>query len=205
MQNYSQSNQDLYVYENYFKNKPRGVFVDIGAHDGKTLSNTLFYENLGWEGICIEPLPSIYKKLILTRKCKCVCGAISDKDTDTVEFNAIEGYAEMLSGIADNYDPRHSERVTRELVSYGGSKSTIKVPNFKFNELIDYTHIDFLSVDTEGNELNILKTIDFNKYVIDVITVENNFAESHLADFLCPLGYELVTRLEADFLFKKKV
>lgn len=205
MQSYSQSNQDLYVYENYFKNKLDGIFVDIGAHDGVSINNTILFEKLCWKGICIEPLPHIYEKLILNRKCKCVWGAISDKNTEVVKFNAVQGYAEMLSGIVEDYDPRHKSRIDRELAYYGGSKQIITVPNFRFNELIEFKHIDFLSIDTEGSELNILKTIDFNKYYIDIITVENNFAESQLEKFLETKGYKLITQLEADFLFKRKL
>jgi hypothetical protein len=45
------------------KDKENGVFVDIGAHDGETDSNSLFFENLGWKGFCIEPNPEMFNKL----------------------------------------------------------------------------------------------------------------------------------------------
>ena len=48
MKFYSQFQQDKFVYENYFKNKQNGFFVDIGAYDGEIDSNSLFFENLGW-------------------------------------------------------------------------------------------------------------------------------------------------------------
>ena len=51
------------MYENYFLNKPEGFFLDIGAHDGVTGSNTFFFEKLGWDGICLEPIPSVFDKL----------------------------------------------------------------------------------------------------------------------------------------------
>ena len=56
---YSQLGQDRFLNENYFKNKLTGTFVDIGAHDGNTYSNSKFFENLGWSGLCVEPIPNI--------------------------------------------------------------------------------------------------------------------------------------------------
>ena len=64
-ESFSQFNQDKFIFENFFPVKSDGVFVDIGAHDGITLSNTWFFENyLGWTGYCFEPNPSLFAKLV---------------------------------------------------------------------------------------------------------------------------------------------
>ena len=68
MNYYSQFGQDKYLNENFFHNKSNGTYVDIGAHDGITGSNTYFFDLLGWEGICFEPLPEIYNQLVINRK-----------------------------------------------------------------------------------------------------------------------------------------
>lgn len=53
----SQYSQDKFLNENFFKNKKNGVFIDIGAHDGITMSNSFFYEKqLGWDGLCVEQI-----------------------------------------------------------------------------------------------------------------------------------------------------
>ena len=57
MKFYSQCGQDKWAYENLFKNKNDGFFIEIGADDGIHFSNTKFFEDLGWNGICIEPSP----------------------------------------------------------------------------------------------------------------------------------------------------
>lgn len=50
--------------ERFFKNLKNGVFFDIGAHDGVSLSNTYFFEKeLGWSGICLEPIPEVFERL----------------------------------------------------------------------------------------------------------------------------------------------
>ena len=63
MKFYSQFEQDKFVYENFFINKNKGYFVDIGAHDGVTFSNSKFFEELEWDGVCIEPNPKVFSIL----------------------------------------------------------------------------------------------------------------------------------------------
>ena len=103
----SQYGQDKYINENFFKGKESGVFIDIGANDGVFLSNTLFFEKtLKWDGLAIEPLPVTFKKLKANRECTVVNACVNDIDGE-VSFMAVDGYAEMLSGIVDRYDDRH--------------------------------------------------------------------------------------------------
>lgn len=199
---YSQYQQDLFIFNNFFKNKHSGYFVDIGAHDGVTYSNSLFFENLGWSGLCIEPIKRVYDKLTQNRKCECLYGAISDKKTDFVEFCNIEGYSEMLSGILEDYDNRHKARILNEEKIYKTKRSKVKVPNFNFNDFVKNKTIDILDIDTEGNELSILKSIDYKTYSIGVILVENNFDTPNIKNFLTPLRFEFVQKLGADELYK---
>ena len=126
MKYYSQDGQDKFLVENLFKNKNNGFYVDIGANDGVSLSNTKVLEDIGWEGICVEPLPNSFEKLVDSRKCKSFNVAINN-DNSEIEFLKIDGYSEMLSGILENYDKRHLERIDRELVRFGGKKKVIKI------------------------------------------------------------------------------
>ncbi len=203
MKSYSQYEQDIYILNNFFQTKKDGTFVDIGAHDGVTLSNSLLFEELGWSGICIEPLPKIFEQLKQNRKCKCINGVISDKDELYVEFCAIEGYSEMLSGILDNYDERHKTRILHESNTFNCTRQKLKIPNFKFNNVVDFNHIDLLDIDTEGNELEILKTIDYNRYTIDLILVENNYNTNSIPDFLISKKFKYITTIGCDQVFKR--
>jgi len=63
----SQFGQDEYLYNNYFKNVNNGIYIDIGAYDGITGSNTYIFDHLGWTGFCIEPNKNVYKKLQTNR------------------------------------------------------------------------------------------------------------------------------------------
>jgi FkbM family methyltransferase len=66
----------------------------------------------------------------------------------------------MLSGLIDNYDARHLQRINQELKQHGGNKEIIDVSCYKLENILreqNINHIDYLSIDTEGNELAILK------------------------------------------------
>lgn len=202
---YSQYHQDEYIYELFFKNKYNGIFVDIGAHDGITYSNTFFFEkHLGWSGICVEPIPELFERLRTNRKCVCVQGCIFDK-SETAPFLKLGGRLEMLSGIIENYDPLHRKIIQEELDSCEIRSEVIQVQCYKLTDLLLDNHlhrVDFLSIDTEGGELGILQSIDFERIDIDVIQVENNY-QSPFQQFLEPMGYKKIISVGVDEIYQK--
>ncbi|KKP36088.1 MAG: hypothetical protein UR26_C0001G0132 [candidate division TM6 bacterium GW2011_GWF2_32_72] len=202
----SQYGQDRFVYETFFKNKSDGVFVDIGATDGETISNTFFFEkSLGWKGICAEPRGSVFNKLSDKRNCVCFNGCITDFNGET-EFLEIDGYSQDLSGIVKSYDSRHLQRIETELENYGGASKKIKTKCRRLNDLLkenNFARVDYLSLDIEGGELDVLKGINFDDVFIDVIDVENNYKDSRIKDYLMGQGYELVSRIACDEIYRK--
>ncbi|MBS0619967.1 MAG: FkbM family methyltransferase [Verrucomicrobia bacterium] len=205
---YSQCGQDAFVHQNFFQGVQEGVFVDIGAHNGISLSNTYFFEKeLGWNGICVEPIPEVFDALRQNRNCICVQGCIVSEPIEHAEFWRITGAPEMLSGLIHRYDPKHRERIRRELKKKRGALAVIDVRCYRLNELLEahqIDHVHFLSIDTEGGELEILKSIDFDRFQIDVIAVENNYQDPHFAPFMESKGYFLAKTLEQDQIFVKQ-
>lgn len=205
---YSQCGQDRYVNETFFKNKLNGVFIDIGAHDGICLSNTYFFENeLDWDGICIEPNPITFAKLQASRKAICISGCIANENIKGAEFLQITGPLSYYSGIVNKYEPLHLKRVEGELALCGGTKEIIKVDCYNLNDLLEQyeiAHVDFLSLDTEGGELEILKSINYDKIKIDVIAVENNYGDPGFKIFMKSKGYVLSKNLVQDHIFFHK-
>jgi FkbM family methyltransferase len=187
--------QDKYLNERYFKDKRKGVFVDIGAHDGISYSNTYFFEKeLGWSGICIEPLPSVFELLKKNRNCVCINACIS-QSKGIVDFIEVKGSAEMLSGMVSTYHPKHLERLKEEIQRDGGSYSVIRVQSDPLGDILDKYHIeniDYLSLDTEGGEFDILNSIDFTKCMIQAISVENNYGDVRIKALLGSKGFYLV-------------
>src|ERR1700754_3325813 len=124
---HSQYNQDRFLDEVVFNRKKNGYFLDIGAHDGKTLSNTYVFEKeRGFRGICFEPNPKVFAELKGNRQCTLINKGVGKKN-GKVEFMAIEGYAEMLSGVIENFDPAHLSRIDDDLKVKGGQKKIIEI------------------------------------------------------------------------------
>lgn len=203
---YSQIRQDEFLNKVVFDHKKNGFFIDIGAHNGRTFSNSLFFEMYkNWKGICIEPNPNVFTELNSFRKSinLNVCIGESDK---TVKFTQIEGYAEMLSGISEKYDKRHIERIERNLKSKGGKITEIDVKMMRLDSIEELKNkqVDFVSIDTEGNEFDILSSIDFDKLDIKAIVVENNYGDSRIKKHLLEFDYIPLVKLEFDEVYLKK-
>lgn len=189
MESYSQIGQDLAVLKHY-KNKKNGYFVEIGASDGINFSNTYLLEKeFGWKGVCVEALPKKFKLLCENRpNAVCIEKAVFNASGLTLKFDIAHSF-DMLSGISDYITERWSERVKSEC-------TTIDVKTITLTDLLKEANapafIDYLSLDTEGSEFEILKAHDFSKYKFGLIDVEHNHIEStrtNIKNLLISNGY----------------
>jgi len=163
---YSQQGEDLLVYRNFINSYINdGVFLELGACDGLLYSNTMFFEKyLGFKGILIEPVKGFYDQLVINRsKNSCYNYAISENSSDVdILLNG------AVSGIKDN--------MTESFINSWHSKSTTtKVQTKTLSSIFQeksISYIDFFSLDVEGGELDVLKTIDWNKISIYLICIE---------------------------------
>lgn len=201
----SQFGQDKWIAETLLPGKQQGIFVDIGANDGISISNTCYLEKqLGWNGLAVEPIPEINQKLRTNRKCIIVEGCVGPKN-GKITFQRISGYPEMLSGIKDEYHALHNARINAELKEYGGAIEEIDVDCYRFNDLMNHYNIksiDYLNIDTEGAELTILESIDFEKINIKVIGVENNYCDYRIPKLLVKHGYQFHSIVGDEFYVK---
>lgn len=207
MKFYSQYGQDKWLYDNYFKNKEKGFFMEIGADDGVDKSNTKFFEEtLEWDGICIEPSPDRFKLLETNRQCICENVAISDNEGE-VEFMDISGWGKALSGIVDKYNSSHMNRIQNELKNPNNKGySIVNVKTTTLNNLLEkhnVTDIDFCTVDTEGGEYDIIKNIDLKRFNIKIFIVENNYGDDSVNSYLTANGYEMVKKINVDNVYVK--
>ncbi|NQV72724.1 FkbM family methyltransferase, partial [bacterium] len=110
---HSQIGQDYLVDQILLGSTTGGIFVDVGAHDGITFSNTYFFESVrGWTGLCIEPNPEVYDRLTFNRKCQTEQVALGAYE-GTVEFTVVNG-PDMLSGVKAKLNSRHRQRINSE-------------------------------------------------------------------------------------------
>ncbi len=172
-----QIGQDFLLDSAVFQGMRDGVFVDIGAHDGTTLSNTLVFEReRGWRGLCIEPNPAVFTALTKARKVPTLNVAVG-AENGILPFRQVTGHSEMLSGLADTASPDHMARVEREVARFGGNTTIIDVPVRRLDDILAEYGIDevhYLSIDTEGAERAILASLDHTRVFIHVVDVECN-------------------------------
>jgi FkbM family methyltransferase len=196
----SQDNQDRYLETNIFKGHKSGFYVDVGAHDGISINNTLYFEQTHqWTGINIEPIKKVFDNLIVNRPSNINLNcAVCNNDGET-EFICNTGYTEMISGIKDTFDDRHFQRLYSENAEMGSTTEVIRVNTKRLETIFDehrVSHVNYLSIDVEGAEFEVIKSINFSKVFIDVIGFENNYDDVSvpIVAYLENQGYTVIHR-----------
>ena len=187
----SQYGEDLLLW-NFFNRKRNGFYVDVGAYDGVGFSNTYFFESLGWTGMLIEAVPAFYQSCLSSRPYSQVINATVGKvdEPKYVTLSIAEGGGGVgtLSFCGENQ--QQLERIKRE----GGIVRTIEVPLRSLNELlVDHQgDIDFVSIDVEGAEMDLLQGFDLDRFRPRVLVIEdnNNGSDPNVKNWLAAFGYE---------------
>jgi len=187
----SQLRQDLFVLSE-LGFKQDGYFIEFGATDGITLSNThLLEEKFNWKGILAEPAKLWHKKLESNRKAFIDKNCVWKTSGETLLFNEVddESHNGELSTI-DSFSNFDNHRNVRKL----GSKYNVNTISLidLLNKFDAPKKIDYLSIDTEGSEFEILNAFDFNKFDIKIITCEHNYTsmQSKIFELLSKNGYK---------------
>jgi FkbM family methyltransferase len=168
--------------------KKNGFFVEFGATNGFHDSNTYLLEKeFKWSGILAEPNKMWHKEIKLNRSCYIETCCVYNATDSFVNF--VETSNPNLSTI-DLFKKFDSHKKNREELK------TYKVKTISLIDLLKKYNapktLDYLSIDTEGSEFEILKNFDFNSYTFKVITVEHNFNSSRkkIYDLLTNHGYK---------------
>jgi FkbM family methyltransferase len=169
----AQNYQDLFVLFQ-LKLKKGGFFVEFGATNGVGLSNTLLLERkFGWSGIVVEPGRRWLPELKANRSCIIDSRCVWSETGKIVDFlDAKIGELSTIKGFEDR-DSKSDER--RENVVY--PVGTVSL-NDLLSEHNDPAVIDYISVDTEGTEFDILNAFDFARYKVKIFTIEHNYVQS---------------------------
>lgn len=183
----SQFWQDLFVLAQLDR-KRNGYFVDFGATDGVHLSNTYLLEReYGWTGIVAEPARCWHGPLQANRTCHVETDCVWKQSGQSLAFN--ETSAAVFSTLSDfSATDLHAAR-----------RKNGTVYDVKTISLLDLLQkynaprmMDYLSIDTEGSEYEILSHFDFDRYSFRVITCEHNYTSMRekLSELLSSKGYE---------------
>jgi FkbM family methyltransferase len=185
----SQLGQDLFVLSR-LAFKRNGYFVEFGATNGRDISNTYLMEKeFGWNGVLAEPATIWHEDLKKNRNCCVETYCVWKDSNSTLIFNQSENaeYSTIKSYLGSD----SHKNIRRKGLSYPVKTISLNDLLLKYNAP---KHIDYLSIDTEGSEYEILSHFDFSKYSFSVITCEHNFTPMRelLHSLLTSHGYQRV-------------
>lgn len=206
MKQYSQYNVEHYLNE-LFEVEKGGTFLEIGAWHGVNFSQTLWLEEQGWAGLCVDPFPVGFEG----RRCQlCQMAVAPPSNGKTRKFIRVftdkrdGGDVSYFSGFLDSIGTHWP--LISEHCSYEEVQVTTIAPMalYKLYRLPFY--IEFLSLDTEGTELEILRALDLDLYRFGMIMVEHNGGPSKGAifDLLTGHGYRRFAELVIDDIYIQK-
>ena len=165
---HGQDEEDRYARDTFFNATVGGTYLEMGALNGVTFSNTLYFErHQGWKGLLIEPNRAEFQQLRDNRDSSiCVNAAIcsSQKDLHLIESDAVGGiYEFMAEEFRQTWHPN---------VSVDDLPVVPCVPLAALLSKLQVRHIDFFSLDVEHGELEVLRTFDFHSVHVNVLVVE---------------------------------
>ncbi len=191
-----------------------GFYVELGANDGAKESNSYYFElNKGWKGVLIEPAPNLYLSCVKRRGANNLvfCNAC-------VPFGYEEEFVRMKycgsMTISDNLDldigDDHNKFVETgdQFLDEGESTFVFGAKSATLNSLLKEAKapalIDFLSLDVEGAELDVLRGVDFTKYNFRYMVIECRDIDK-MCTYLAEFNYSLEKKItHRDYLFKYK-
>ena len=199
---HSQLFQDLFVAF-VLGEKKGGRFLEFGATNGVELSNSLLLEqHYGWTGVLAEPDPQWQQALKENRKSAAIItDCIYSKTGQKLEFlSSAHGVLSSLKDFAENDKDGMSGNTAARLSKY----DTVMVETLSLNDVCEQHFsdgLDYMSVDTEGSEYEILASFDFDRCRPTVMTVEHNFssAQQQLDKLMNKRGYARIFRHQSEF------
>jgi FkbM family methyltransferase len=185
MVSYAGSAEDV-MLRRFFGDQAAGFYIDIGAHDPLIGSVTQHFFLSGWRGLNIEPLPKFFQRLVAARPGDINLNVAVSEDSgilDLIVDHTEPGLSTMTQELADEY------------ARSGHNLERIKVPTRPLVDIVreycaDRT-IDFLKIDAEGHELEILRGIDLAVWRPRVILIEAGYNPEAWAPIVVNAGYVL--------------
>jgi len=193
MRAYGDYETDLAI-QKYFDAGYVGTCIDIGAGIGTERSNTYYFEKKYWTCLCIEPNPNLYSHMRMYRRLalNIACGNYDKKGVPFYVYTVNEDNQEAISSLVVD------QRLVDSHKDIIKETQEIKVEVKKLDTVlsrINIEKIDFLSIDTEGTELDVLMGFDLERWRPKLLVIENNFSDLQIKEYLSGFGYALSERL----------
>lgn len=192
----AQFGEDVIVAEQ-FPEDFQGVAVDVGAADGVNINNTDLFERRGWRVLCIEANPLYEDKLRASRK-EVVIAACADYEADDVQFTYFPLNWEAGSALKPAFGKLAKWGVREEVFRHVTTKVR-KLDTLLAEANID--HVDYLSVDVEGGEMEVMRGFDLARYAPKVVVIEMWEDDGESSRYMEPFGYTRINRTYVNDIF----
>jgi FkbM family methyltransferase len=203
---YTEHGEDLLILQKYFNNESNKIMVEVGAATPNYISMSKLFRENGWRTICIEP-NSEFVKLHKEQNNEIYEYAISDHIEKNVDFeiysvsnkyneNAISDHSYSSLGVKPRYNNR-PEYIRKKII-----KVNVITLDYLL-ETLNIQHIDFLSIDTEGWEMEVLRGFDSNKYQPKIIMIENVGHDNLYVKYMNSINYKMVKSMAVNEIYQK--
>lgn len=199
----SQAGQDEYLDRVVFGRKRNGVFAEIGAYDGVTGSNSLFFEAFrGWTGLMVEASPTYHARAAANRVTPCINVAVAETAGEVRFLDIRKGYTQM-GGIVDWLG-----EVARKAIEADPRTEAeeVVVPARPLADILaeaGLRRIDYLSIDIEGGELPVLRGFPFGEFDITAWSIEVNEETPEIGEIMRRAGYALAAHIGVDQIWRR--
>lgn len=200
---------DEFIYERYFKSerfKNNGFFIECGAFDGLTECSCKFFEEtLGWKGINVEPSPVIYSSLVTNRPNSINVNVALSNENTTGTFHSV--VHPVFGEQCTNGSLQHTDRHRKALQEINCEFKEYEVKVIRYPDLIEkynVDHVDLFVLDVEGNELNVIASMQGGHILPDIFCVEHgNLDKNEVIAAVESLGYKYDTSSYVNSFFVK--
>jgi len=200
-----------------FRQRSTGFFIEVGAYDGVTLSNTYFLEQMGWRGLLIEPIGELCRRAATARpRSRVIHAACSKRGGSGTATFTVSQNVPVLSFLTA--DAEHVERCKRE----GAQLMEIEVPLTTVDDILAKQRrgndanvnpwapnrgwcVDLVSIDTEGCELDVLDGFNLERVKPRVLVIENDRASGEAVEpYLAERGYRRFHRQKINDFYTRR-
>lgn len=205
--NKAEGNVDQIIQRRFFPEQRSGIFVDIGAARPDYLSISALYRSMGWRVIAIEPNP-VFCDLYRQKGYEVLQYACGDHDEDNVDFFVVDSHGAQYANGEVSYESFSSLGIkdSYAALKHNLDKRKMQVNLRRLDTILkthapDVEHLDILSVDVEGWELEVLRGLSTEKYRPQVMVIENLFNAREYRDYMKPIGYILWRRVRPNDVY----
>lgn len=198
IQFYSETGLDKYIRQNYYLDYSyKGIMVEVGGGMPNTISNSKHFRDNGWRTIVFEPNPELHK-LFSENNIECYNIACSNEDKENVDFSVCNNNSGLsFSSLKVRYSSFHAESMPLTNIKV----NTIRLDTF-FNHK-NIQKIDFMTIDVEGWELEVIEGFDPNKVNCKYIILENFEQNQSYEQKMLKIGYQKIHDLHYDQIYQK--